>query len=154
MIEAEHARGCLVELLRRMGVEAEVDVAETDESIRLDVKGPETGLVIGRQGQTLDALQLVVSKMVYGPSASLRDGKPVVIDAEGYRERREQSLVEMARRLAEKAVRSNRQITLQPMSAHDRRVVHLALQEYQGVTTRSEGEGANRRLMIIPESGG
>ena len=150
MTDAERAQQALAEVLKKMGVEADVLVFDEEESIVLEVRGEETALVIGRQGQTLDSLQLIIGKMVYGAGQNGR-GKPIIVDAEGYRDRREQTLVDMARRLAEKALRSRRRVALQPMSAHDRRVVHMALSEVPGVTTRSEGEGLGRRLMIIPE---
>jgi spoIIIJ-associated protein len=114
----------------------------------LEVAGSETGLVIGKKGQTLDALQFLMNKIINRD----REGrKPIVVDSEGYRVRRADSLVELALRLGEKAVRTHRTITVNPMSPHDRRIIHLALDKVPGVTTRSEGEGAFRRLLIIPE---
>ena len=145
---AEDARGVLHRILEHMGIVAEVRVREEDERIVLDVAGSETGLVIGKKGQTLDALQFLMNKIINRD----REGrKPIVVDSEGYRVRRADSLVELALRLGEKAVRTHRTITVNPMSPHDRRIIHLALDKVPGVTTRSEGEGAYRRLLIIPE---
>ena len=145
---AEDARGVLLRMLEHMGIAGEVRVREEDERIVLEVAGSETGLVIGKKGQTLDALQFLMNKIINRD----REGrKPIVVDSEGYRVRRADSLVELALRLGEKAVRTHRTITVNPMSPHDRRIIHLALDKVPGVTTRSEGEGAFRRLLIVPD---
>ena len=145
---AEEARTVLDCVLGHMGIEATVAVTEEPERIVLNVAGSETGLVIGKKGQTLDALQFLMNKIVNRD----REGrKPIVVDSEGYRVRRVDSLVELALRLGDKAIRTHRTITVNPMSPHDRRIIHLALDKVPGVTTRSEGEGAYRRLLIIPE---
>lgn len=147
---AEEARTVLDCILGHMGIEATVAVVEDPERIVLNVAGSETGLVIGKKGQTLDALQFLMNKIINRD----REGrKPIVVDSEGYRVRRADALVELALRLGEKAVRTHRTITVNPMSPHDRRIIHLALDKVPGVTTRSEGEGAFRRLLIIPEPG-
>lgn len=137
-------------MLWRMGIEGEVIAREDDERITLEIEGPDSGLVIGRQGATLDALQYLVNKMVG------REGfehKPVSVDAEGYRARHAESLVELAHRLADKAIKTKQPVIAQSMSPGDRRIIHLALVEIAGVSTRSEGEGIERRLVVIPEVG-
>jgi spoIIIJ-associated protein len=141
------AEQVLAEILRLMGLEARVSASENDERIVLDIEGSESGLVIGKKGQTLDALQFLVNKII---NREAEGRKPILLDSEGYRGRREESLVELAHRLGEKARRTNRTVTVSPMSPHDRRIIHLALDKAPGVTTRSEGEGAFRRLLIIP----
>jgi spoIIIJ-associated protein len=142
------ARQTLETLLGHMGIEATVQVREDDERVTLDVAGSETGLVIGKKGQTLDALQFLMNKMINRD----REGrKPIVVDAEGYRGRRAEALVELALRLGEKAVHTQRVVTVNPMSPHDRRIMHMALADVPGVTTRSEGEGSFRRLLIVPD---
>ena len=146
--KAAEGREVLLGVLTRMGIEGTVRVHEDAERVVLDVAGSEAGLVIGKKGQTLDALQYLVNKIVNRE----REGrKPIVVDSEGYRDRRADSLVELAHRLGEKAIRTRRVIAVNPMSAHDRRIIHLALDKVPGVTTRSEGEGSFRRLLIIPE---
>jgi spoIIIJ-associated protein len=135
-------------MLDRMGVEGEVEATEDEERVVLEIKGAESGLVIGKHGATLDALQYLVNKMV--ARSDDEGGKPVVVDAEGYRERRAEALTELAKRLAEKALRTGRPVAAAPMSPADRRVMHLALANEPGITTQSEGEGAARHLMIIP----
>ncbi|HEY3360137.1 MAG TPA: RNA-binding cell elongation regulator Jag/EloR [Polyangia bacterium] len=146
--KAAEAREALWGMLSRMGIEASICVSEDDERIVLDVVGSEAGLVIGKKGQTLDALQYLVNKIV---NRERESRKAIIVDSEGYRGRRADSLVELALRLGEKAVRTRRVITVNPMSPHDRRIIHLALDKVPGVTTRSEGEGSFRRLLIIPE---
>jgi spoIIIJ-associated protein len=144
-VEAERVLG---EILRRIGIVAEVRASEDAERITLDIAaGEEGGLIIGKKGATLDALQYMVNKIV---NRDLVERKPILLDTEGYRGRREDSLVELAQRLSEKVRRTNRAVTMSPMSPHDRRIIHLALDKVPGVTTRSEGEGAFRRLMILP----
>jgi spoIIIJ-associated protein len=146
--EAERARELLGGILQRMGIDATIDVREEDERTYLDIHGPEAGLVIGKKGQTLEALQYLVSKAVHREEAE--GFHPVVVDAEGYRGRREATLVDMAKRLGEKAVRTGTTIAMNPMSPHDRRIIHITLDKVPGVTTRSEGEGIFRRLLIVP----
>jgi spoIIIJ-associated protein len=149
---SDRAADTLRKLLTTMGLEAEVVATEDEERVTLEVRGPETGLVIGKKGQTLDALQYLVNKIV---SRGLSEpgsegGKPINVDAEGYRSRRAESLVELAHRLAEKARRTGKPVAADPMSPADRRVIHVALAGQPGLTTRSEGEGIYRHLVIIP----
>lgn len=151
--DADRARDVLTELLRRMGIDATVDVSETEEQIVADVKGPEAALVIGKKGQTLDALQYLIGKIVHRgveqPGVPFQ-GKPIVVDTEGYRARRVEALTALAHRLGDKALRTRRPVAADPMSPGDRRVLHMALAETAGVTTKSEGEGAYRRVVVIP----
>ena len=141
----------LTEILRLMGVAAEVVVKPgTDPSeFVLDIRGDSTALLIGRRGQTLEALQHILSRIVaekLGP-----DGPQPIVDAEDYRGKRVRSLEDMALRMGEKAKRSRKTQELEALSARDRRVVHLALKDDPWVTTESVGNGAFRRLLIIPE---
>jgi len=150
----DQAAQVLSKLLQAMSLEAEVVSNEDDERITLEVKGPETGLVIGKKGQTLDALQYLVNKIVSKGLPETEDGKPINVDAEGYRGRRAEALVELAMRLAEKAKRTGKPVAADPMSPADRRIIHVALAELEGVTTQSEGEGIYRHLVVIPTSTG
>jgi spoIIIJ-associated protein len=145
----EKASEVLRTLLSKMAVEHEVVASEDEERVTLEVKGPETGLVIGKKGQTLDALQYLVNKIV-SREVSEEESKPINVDAEGYRGRRAESLIELAHRLAEKAVRTGKPVAADPMSPADRRVIHVALANTPGLTTKSEGEGIYRHLVIIP----
>ena len=138
------------ELLTLIGVSCEVRVRGGSESgeVVIEVTGDSGGLLIGRRGQTLDALEYIINRMV-----ARGDGTPaarIVLDVEGYRERRRQYLEALARRLADKARETGRVVTLNPMSPRDRRIVHLTLQEDETVTTRSQGEGHYRRMLVLP----
>jgi spoIIIJ-associated protein len=148
----DQAAQVLSKLLQAMSLEAEVVSNEDDERITLEVTGPETGLVIGKKGQTLDALQYLVNKIVSKGLPETEDGKPINVDAEGYRGRRAEALIEMAHRLADKAKRTGKPVAADPMSPADRRIIHVALAELEGVTTQSEGEGIYRHLVVIPTS--
>ncbi len=149
----EEAATLLREMLGKMGLTAEVVATETEERITLEVKGPETGLIIGKKGQTLDSLQYLVNKIM-SKRLGEADGKAISVDAEGYRERRAESLVEMAHKMAEKAKRTGKPVAADPMSAADRRVIHVTLANMAGLTTRSEGEGIYRHLVVIPTGSG
>lgn len=141
----------LEEMLRLMGVEAEVVVkpgASASEFV-LDIQGDSSALLIGRRGQTLEAVQHIMSRIVaekVGP-----DGPQPVVDVEDYRGRRVRSLEDMALRLGEKAKRSRKTQGIDALSARDRRIVHLALKDDPWLTTESLGQGAYRRLLIVPE---
>jgi spoIIIJ-associated protein len=145
----EEAAKVLRDVLERMGVDAEVSAFDDGERIILDAHGSESGLVIGKKGATLDALQYLVGRIVFKKPG---EGGILVVDAEGYRGRREDSLADLARRLAEKAVRSGRPVPVEPMSPHDRKIVHTTLAEHPDVTTESEGEGPARRVVIFPKT--
>jgi spoIIIJ-associated protein len=152
--ELARARAVLSELLERMDVEAEVDGRRGEPDgdivpIVLDVQGPDLGQLIGRKGETLAALQyitrLIVSKQV-GHSVDL------IVDVQGHKKRREEQLRRLARRLAEQAVDRQRVMTLEPMPANERRIIHLELRDYPGVQTESVGEGTLRKVTIIPRA--
>lgn len=148
--KADYAKEILEGILDRMDLDADVDIREDDEQVVLDVTGPDAGRAIGKKGQTLDALQFLVNKIVN----RFPDGRRyIVVDSGDYRERHEKNLVNMARREAKRAVDQGRTITLEPMPARDRRLIHLSLAKFEGVTTRSNGEGLGRRIQIIPSAG-
>jgi len=145
---AETAKKILLDILRLLEVEATVDLKEESERILLNIKGDGSGLLIGRKGQTLDALEYLINKIVHKDA---EDKKRIVVDTENYRPRREDSLVQLAQRLAEKAKRLGRPVTISPMSAHDRRIIHLALQDDKTLRTWSTGSGLYRKVIISPE---
>ncbi len=141
----------LEEILRLMGVTAKVAVkpGTGPSEFILDIEGDSSALLIGRRGQTLEALQHIVARIVaekVGP-----DGPQPVVDVEDYRGRRVRSLEDMALRLGEKAKRSRKSQEIDALSARDRRIVHMALKDDPWLTTESLGQGAYRRLLIIPE---
>ena len=148
---AQKGKEVLGEILQLMGVNAAIEVkpGETAEEAVLDVRGDCGGLLIGHRGQTLEALQYLLTRIV-----SERRGREAVqleVDTENYRERRRKSLQDMALRLGEKAKRQRKTVTVDALGAADRRVIHAALQDDPWLTTKSLGAGAYRRLLIIPE---
>ena len=116
----------------------------------IDLSGEDSGLLIGRRGQTLQSLQFLVNLIV---RKRFGDEVRVVLDVERYRERRENSLRDMATKVASRVVQSSRSITLEPMSPADRRIVHTSLSDHPGVTTESAGVGDNRKVTIMPKRG-
>jgi spoIIIJ-associated protein len=145
--KADLASEMLNEILKRMGLLVDVTVREDAEEVILDCAGEDAGRVIGKKGQTLDALQFLINKIVN----RFPDGRRhIVLDSGDYRQRRENGLASMARREAKRAVAQSRIITLEPMSPRDRRVIHLSLAKFPGVSTRSDGQGSERRVRIIP----
>lgn len=142
------AKELLSGVLEKMGVEAEVAASEEEDRILLDISCEEPDRIIGRRGQTIDALQHIVGKML----SRYRDdrGKPVAVDTDGYRGRHVEKLESLAQRMGEKAKSSGERIALSPMNAFDRRVIHMFLKEVDGVSTESEGEGKDRHVVVIP----
>ena len=120
---------------------------DSPDEINIEITGPDAGLAIGKKGQVLQALQFLTHRVVNRPTL---DKRHVLVDAEGYRSRRDDSLASMAKRLGRQAVHEGKIITFEPMNPRDRRVVHLALAKFEGVITRSDGEGDDRRVQIIP----
>jgi spoIIIJ-associated protein len=120
---------------------------DAEDEINIEIIGRDAGLVIGKKGQVLQALQSLTHRVVNRPGI---DRRHVVVDAEGYRSRRDDSLANMAKQLGKQAVTQGKIITFEPMNPRDRRVVHLALAKFEGVITKSEGEGDERRVQIIP----
>jgi spoIIIJ-associated protein len=150
----EKAKQILQQLLSHLGVvccvEGRSDAASG--ATVLDIVGDSGGLVIGRRGQTLDAIEYLVNRMV-GRQEESSPGR-LVVDAERYRERRREYLEDLARRLADKVRQTGRPVTLNPMSPRDRRTVHLVLRDGAGVVTRSQGEGFFRKVIVLPAGGG
>ena len=137
----------LEKLMKEMGLEITVKVATNAECVYVDLDGKDTGTVIGKRGQTLDAVQYLTSLVVNkGEDEYIR----VVVDAEGYRAKREATLEKLAYRLAEKAVKTGRSVRLEPMNPYERKVIHTTLQTVPSVTTRSEGSEPHRRVVIEP----
>ncbi len=151
---AEKAESCpsarfLSELLAKMGVEGKVLAAETEDGLRLCIDADSNGLLIGRRGETLDAMQYIVS--LFANKERKEEGYlRVTLDTEGYRARREDTLRRLAQRNASRVRATGRPLAMEPMNPYERRVLHSALQSYPGVTTHSEGEEPNRRVVISP----
>jgi spoIIIJ-associated protein len=137
----------LEEIVDGLGLDVEIEVRETDGVLSGSLQGEDVGLFIGRRGQTIDAVQHLAQRIVFreGPSPVR-----VVVDADGYRERRAESLRADAERAAEEVQRTGRPVELEPMPAAERRIVHEYLRELAGVQTHSEGDEPERRLVVSP----
>lgn len=137
----------IAEVCTAMEVDVELEVREDPEYLYVDVNGQEAGILIGHHGQTLDALQYLLN-LVAGRGGE--EGQRVLLDVEGYRKRREETLTRLASRLADRVRREGEPVSLEPMSAQERRIVHLALQDSPHVATTSEGDEPFRRVVIRP----
>jgi spoIIIJ-associated protein len=146
--QAGEVREVVERILGAIGVQARIEIVETDERVTATIVGRELGLAIGKHGQTIDAIQYLANAVVWRGRGDER--KAVVVDAAGYRARREATLDALAKRSAERAISSGRSVELDPMTAVERKVVHLALKETDGVVTRSEGTEPNRFVVIDP----
>ena len=152
--EANYAVEVVTSLLDKMGIEASIAISQTEPDdltgeVRsvIDVRGKDMGVLIGPRGETLNALQYVARLMT---GHKLQKRTTFIVDVEGYRERREQSLASLARRMADKAVRGGRPMTLEPMPPNERRIIHLTLRPDKRVYTESTGEGRRRKVRIYP----
>lgn len=144
---ALRAKTLLEGILTRMGLEFPISVRETADTILLTIEGDGGGLLIGKRGQNLDAIQYIVSKAA---TKTPDERKVIIIDTESYRKRREESLNSLARELADKVKKTRKPVTVGHMNAHDRRIIHLALQNDDAIVTRSRGEGEYRKILILP----
>jgi spoIIIJ-associated protein len=140
-------------LVGKMQMNVEANLAPNDgegapDEIRIEIEGPDSGRIIGKKGNVLDAIQYLTARVVVRPGEPRRH---IIVDAEGYRARHEDQLAQMARRLAQRVATEGKVITFDPMSPRERRIVHMALREVQGVRTESVGEEPQRRVQIIPE---
>jgi spoIIIJ-associated protein len=145
---AAEARDLVERIVDGIGVSAQVDLDEDAETITVTCSGPDLGMLIGRHGQTIDAIQYLANAAMYRSHAE--DRKQVVVDAAGYRDRRRVSLEALALRSAERALADREPIELEPMTAVERKVVHICLKEFGGVETTSEGTEPNRFVVIHP----
>jgi spoIIIJ-associated protein len=146
--QAGEVREVVERILDAIGVQARLEIEESDETLTATIVGRELGLAIGKHGQTIDAIQYLANAVVWRGRGD--DRKAVVVDAAGYRARRQATLEALAKRSAERAISTGRSVELDPMTAVERKVVHLALKETDGVVTRSEGTEPNRFVVIDP----
>ena len=144
--DAARVRLLLEHVTAALGIRCRVDVAESPDSLHATCSDGDLGLLIGKHGQTIDAVQTIASAMLAGGDVR----KEVVVDAEGYRERRKRTLEAIALRAAEESVRSQARVELEPMTAAERRLVHEGLKEYSGVKTESEGDEPHRHVVVSP----
>jgi len=144
---AAKLREVLEHVAAAIGVRCRIEIEETADALEATCFGDDLGLLIGRRGQTIDAVQVLASAVVGG---SAGDRREVVVDAAGYRDRRRRTLESLATRSAEEAVRTGLRVELEPMSAAERKIVHTTLQDRAGVSTTSEGDEPNRRVVVQP----
>jgi spoIIIJ-associated protein len=144
---AEMGQAVLQRIVDSITSDAQISVEKDPDRLFFNVNGGNAGILIGKRGQTLDAIQSIISKVV---NKGNQNRTRVLVDIEGYLETRKENLEKTALRLAEKSQKMGKPMTLGPMNAYDRRIVHLALQDFAAVRTRSRGEGPLRKLVILP----
>jgi spoIIIJ-associated protein len=145
---ATEARLLLTRVVDALGVDGRVDVREDDDAITLTCSGADVALLIGRHGQTIDAVQYLMNAISHRAHGDER--KEVIVDAAGYRDRRRVTLESLAVRTAQQVTTSGERVELDPMTAVERKVVHLKLKEFDGVETASEGTEPNRYVVVLP----
>ncbi len=142
-------RNVLQRIVDSITTDAQISVEEDSERIFFNVNGGNAGVLIGKRGQTLDAIQSIIEKVI---NKRRKNRTRVLVDIEGYLETRKENLEKLAMRLAEKSKRISKPISLGQMNAYDRRIVHIALEDNPDVQTRSRGEGPLRKLVIFPKN--
>lgn len=144
---AQQAKEILTEILQHINLPSVVEYTMEENQVVLNIISNGSGLLIGKRGKTLNALQYLVAKIL---GREVGENISVIVDTENYRVKRHESLKELARQLSDKVKKSHRPLTTGPMSSQDRRIIHLTLQEVQEVRTKSKGEGNLRRVVIYP----
>ena len=147
--QATESRALVAQVVASLGVDADVVARDEPEAVVVTCSGPDVGLLIGRHGQTIDAIQYLLNVISY--RAHGEEKKDVVVDAAGYRARRQATLETLALRVAERVRESGEREELEPMTAVERKVVHLHLKDVVGVETTSEGMEPNRYVVVVPE---
>ena len=148
--DATHLRELVERIAYELGVRCTVEIEETEEEIRAVCEGDELGMLIGRHGQTIDAIQYLANAIVF--RGRYEERKPLVVDAAGYRGRRQATLDALALRLAEQAAATGQRVELEPMTAVERKIVHERLKDDPEVDTASEGTEPNRFVVIYPRN--
>ena len=143
------AKQFLNDVFGAMKLDVDVNMSKTDDGLDIDLKGDNMGIVIGKRGDTLDAIQYLTSLIVNHESD---DYIKVSIDTENYREKRTESLIALSQRIAEKVIRNGKKFTLEPMNPYERRVIHANLQDNASVTTYSVGDEPYRKVVIAPKN--
>lgn len=146
----DRAKNYLNNIVEKMDLgDVVIDSSEDDNGIKFDLKGDDLGIIIGHRGETLDAVQYLVSLVA---NRGEEKYKRITIDTGDYREKRERTLVSLAKRIAQNAVKTHRSTTLEPMNPYERRIIHTAVQEIKGASSWSVGEDPNRRVVIGTEN--
>ncbi len=141
----EIARDFLEELFEKMGLNATLDIIDDEEIMKVNIESNNSGVIIGRRGETLDALQFITSLVVNRNNTTY---KKIILDTEDYRKKRETTLQNLANRLAYKVEKTGRSMSLEPMNPYERRIIHSTLQKNENVETYSVGEDPNRKVVI------
>ena len=146
--QIETCRRYLQNIMEKMGIEAEINIADSEEGFFVDIDSNGSGAIIGRRGETLDALQYLTSLVV-----NKMDGeyKRITLDSCGYREKREETLIQLAEKISNKALKTGRPTTLEPMNPYERRIIHSAVAKVEGVNSKSVGEEPYRKVFISPD---
>lgn len=146
--QIECCRNYLTKIMDKMGIDAEINIAQSDNAFFIDIDSKGSGAVIGRRGETLDALQYLTSLV-----ANKFEGeyKRVTLNSCGYREKREETLIQLANKIGNKALKTGRATTLEPMNPYERRIIHSAVAKIEGVNSKSVGEEPYRKVVISPD---
>lgn len=146
--QIETCRRYLQNIMEKMGIEAEINIADSEEGFFVDIDSNGSGAIIGRRGETLDALQYLTSLVV-----NKMDGeyKRITLDSCGYREKREETLIQLAEKISNKALKTGRPTTFEPMNPYERRIIHSAVAKVEGVNSKSVGEEPYRKVVISPD---
>ncbi|SFE06181.1 spoIIIJ-associated protein [Thermoanaerobacter thermohydrosulfuricus] len=143
----ESARNFLQQVIEAMKLDVKFDIEEDEDTIKFNLYGKNVGLLIGHRGETLDSLQYLVN-VVASKYREYDRYRRIILDAENYRKRREETLIRLAKKLAKQVMETKESVELEPMSPNERRIIHMALQDHSYVETYSEGEEPNRRVII------
>jgi spoIIIJ-associated protein len=143
----EVARQLTLGLLQKMGIETEVEAFVREGELYIEIKSDEEGILIGKQGRTLESLQTLISRMV---NKQVKKPVGVILDIADYKKRRVDSLTKMASRLGDRVKKTGKEVAVGPFSAHDRRIIHITLKEDPSLKTESLGEGEWKKIKIIP----
>ncbi|MED4460645.1 RNA-binding cell elongation regulator Jag/EloR [Metabacillus fastidiosus] len=144
----EEARKFLIDVIKKMNIEADIDVEQGGRQVLFSIRGKEIALLIGKRGQTLNSLQYLTQLVANRYSKQYLQ---IIVDAENYRERRKATLSELAKRLARQVVKDKKEVKLEPMPSYERKVIHAALASIKGIKTSSIGEDPNRYIVISPK---
>jgi len=144
----ESAKNFLQQVIEAMKLDVKFDIEEDEDTIKFNLYGKNVGLLIGHRGETLDSLQYLVN-VVASKYREYDRYRRIILDAENYRKRREETLIRLAKKLAKQVMETKESVELEPMSPNERRIIHMALQDHPYVETYSEGEEPNRRVIIV-----
>lgn len=144
----KHAHDFLTDIVKKMGIKAKIDVQKTGKVVTMQLSGEKMAVLIGKRGQTLNSLQYLTQLVVNRHSNHYLQ---VVIDAENYREKRKETLKQLAGKVAQQAIRTSKDVPLEPMPSYERKIIHAALAEFKEIKTYSIGEEPNRHLVISPK---